>query len=168
MKLANITPAFTKASKDSKENYRSVSILPNISKIYERLLLRQITDYFEDLFSKYQCGFWQKLCAQYCFIVMLEKGKHFVDERKAFEALLTDLLKAFDCLPHDLIIAKLNAYRFTFPSPRLIHSYLSIKNKGLKQTQTIVPGKKFSLVSHKVLSLSRSYLTFLFVIYSQL
>ena len=42
-----------------------------------------------------------------------------------FGALLTDLSKAFDCLNHDFLIAKLNAYGFSLPALRLIHDYLS-------------------------------------------
>ena len=56
---------------------------------------------------------------------MLEKWKRSVDNGKAFGALLTDLSKAFDCLDHELLIAKLNAYGFSLPALRLIHDYLS-------------------------------------------
>ena len=56
---------------------------------------------------------------------MLEKWKRSVDNDKAFGALLTDLSKAFDCLDHELLIAKLNAYGFKLPALRLIHNYLS-------------------------------------------
>ena len=51
LKLANITPVYKKGSKNSKENYRPVSILPNISKIYERCLFKPISSYFENIFS---------------------------------------------------------------------------------------------------------------------
>ena len=122
--LANITPVFKKASKNSKENYSPASILPDVLKIYERLLFRRINDYFKGLFFKYQCGFRQRFSAQYCLIAMLEKRKKSVKKGERFEALLTDLSKAFDCLPHDLITAKLNACGFCFSSARLIHSYL--------------------------------------------
>ena len=61
---------------------------------------------------------------------MTEKWKKSVNKEKTFAALLTDLSKAFDCLLHDLIIAKLNAYGFSFSATRLIQSYLSnIKQK---------------------------------------
>ena len=73
LKLANITPVYKKGSKNSKENYRPVSILPNISKIYERCLFKPISNYFENIFSKFQCGFRQGLSAQYCLISMIEK-----------------------------------------------------------------------------------------------
>ena len=56
---------------------------------------------------------------------MLEKWKRSVDSGKAFGALLTDLSKAFDCLDHELLIAKLNTYGFSLPALRLIHDYLS-------------------------------------------
>ena len=56
---------------------------------------------------------------------MLGKWKISVDSGEAFGALLTDLSKAFDCLEHELLIAKLNAYAFSLPALRLIHDYLS-------------------------------------------
>ena len=57
LKLANITPVYKKGSKNSKENYRPVSILPNISKIYKRCLFKPISNHFENIFLKFQCGF---------------------------------------------------------------------------------------------------------------
>ena len=57
LKLANIMLVFKKGPKNSTENYRSVSILPNISKIYERRLFKQMPNYFPNIFSKFQCGF---------------------------------------------------------------------------------------------------------------
>ena len=55
----------------------------------------------------------------------LEKWKRAVDSGGVFAALLTDLSKAFDCIPHDLIIAKLAAYGFDTNALKLIHNYLS-------------------------------------------
>ena len=42
LKKANITPVFKKGDRNSKDNYRPVSILPNISKIFERCIFRQL------------------------------------------------------------------------------------------------------------------------------
>ena len=63
---------------------------------------------------------------------MLEKWKNTVDKGKVFRALLTDLSKPFDCLPHELIIAKLNAYGFNLPALKLMHSYLSHRKQHIK------------------------------------
>ena len=56
---------------------------------------------------------------------MLKKWKSSVDRGKAFGVLLTDLSKAFDCLSYELIIAKLNTYRFSLSALKLMQSYIS-------------------------------------------
>ena len=56
---------------------------------------------------------------------MLEKWKSTVDNKKVFGALLTDLSKAFDCLSHDFLVAKLNAYGFSMTALRLVQNDLS-------------------------------------------
>ena len=99
-----------KGFRGSKENYRSVSILLIISKIFAKLLSKQIIIYIDKFLSKHQCVFRKGYNAQHCLLAMIEKWKKAVDNGNVFGALLTDLSKAFDCLPHDLIIAKLNSY----------------------------------------------------------
>ena len=56
---------------------------------------------------------------------MIEKWRQSLDKGGHYGALLTDLSKAFDCLSHDLLIAKLHAYGFDIPSLRLLHNYLT-------------------------------------------
>ena len=75
--------------------------------------------------SMHQCGFRKNLSAQNCLLVMLEKWRKCLDNKGYTGVLLTDLSKAFDCLIHDLLIAKLNAYGFHYNSLKLIYSYLS-------------------------------------------
>ena len=71
-------------------------------------------------------------CLLACLLAMLEKWKNAVDTEKIFGALLTDLSKAFDSLSHDLLITKLNAYGFSLPALKLVHSYLSNRKKRTK------------------------------------
>ena len=59
----------------SNENYRPISILPNIPKVYERCFYDQISNLFEDVSSKYQCGFPKDYSAQHCLLAMIEKWK---------------------------------------------------------------------------------------------
>ena len=63
---------------------------------------------------------------------MIEKWKKSVDNGGVFGALLTDLSEAFDCIPHDLIIAKLEAYGFHMDALKLIHDYLSNRKQRLE------------------------------------
>ena len=56
---------------------------------------------------------------------MAENYKKVLDKGNEYGALLTDLSKAFDCLPHDLIFAKLHAYDFSIESLKLINNYLT-------------------------------------------
>ena len=72
LKKADITPVFKKDEKFMKTNYRPVSILRTISKIYERCLYDQINEYFQPLLSKLQCGFHKGHSAQHCLLVLIE------------------------------------------------------------------------------------------------
>ena len=67
---------------------------------------------------------------------MLETWKRSVDKGKAFGALLTDLSKGFDCLDHELLTAKLNAYGFSLPALLLINEYLSNRKQRIKILNT--------------------------------
>ena len=63
----------------------------------------------ENAFSIFQCGFRKKYSTQHALIAMIEKAKKILDKGGTFGALLTDLSKTFDCMTHDLLIAKLHA-----------------------------------------------------------
>ena len=91
-----------------------------------------MSNFFDNILSKYQCDFRKGFSTQHCLLAMLEKWKRSVDNGKAFGALLTDLSKAFDCLDHELLIAKLNAYGVSLPALKLIHDYLSNRKQRTK------------------------------------
>ena len=130
LKRADITPVHKKDSKNKENNYRPVSILSNISKLYERIMFKQMLEYFEkSFFPKYQCRFRKGFSAQYCLVAMLEKWKSATDNKKLFGALLSDLSKAFD---YDLLIAKLNAYGFNMSACDLYVVILKIVCKEQK------------------------------------
>ena len=63
---------------------------------------------------------------------MLEKWKSATDNKKSFGAFLTDLSKAFDCLSHDFLISKSNAYGFNMSASRFVHSYLENRMQRTK------------------------------------
>ena len=63
---------------------------------------------------------------------MIENWKHAVDTGKVFGALLTDLSKSFDCVCHDLLIAKLNGYGLSLSALKLVHNYLQKRKQRKK------------------------------------
>ena len=127
-KLANITPVFRNESRNHKNNYRPVSI----SKVFEKIMNKQLSIYFEEILSKCQCGFRKGFNTQHCLPLMLEKWKRAVDNNKVFGVLLTDLSKAFDFISHDLLIAKLNAYGLSLSALKPVDSYLQNRKQRTK------------------------------------
>ena len=103
LKLVDVKPVHKKASRLEKTNYRPVSLLPKISKNFERCMHRQISGYFETVLPKFQCGFQKGYSTQDCLLAMVENCKKALDWGNEYDALLTDFSKAFDCLPHDCL-----------------------------------------------------------------
>ena len=87
--------------------------------------------YLNQIFSKYQCGFRKGYNAQHCLMAMIEWCK-FLDIGGHAGALLTDLSKAFDCIDHELLIAKAHAYGFDNDALKFIYSYLKGRKKRTK------------------------------------
>ena len=116
---------FKKKDRHDKSNYRPVSILPLLSKPFERILYEQIDSHTKDILSKYQGGFRKRFSSQHSLLAMFEKWKKVLDNGGSCGALLVDLSKAFDCIVHDLLLAKLSTYGFDYNSLKLINSFLS-------------------------------------------
>ena len=132
LKCAEVTPAHKKGKSSVKENYRPISVLPAVSKLFERIIYEQIYTYMEKYLSPYLCGFRKGYNTQDCLLIMLEQWKKSLDKKEKAGAILTDLSKAFDSLNHDLLIAKLDAYGFSENSIRFIYDYLSHRKQRTK------------------------------------
>ena len=83
-------------------------------------MLSQMHAYMQKIISIFICGYTKGMNAQNCLVFMVELCKKALDRGQKFGVLLTDLSKAFDCLVHDLLIAKLDAYGFDYLSLKLI------------------------------------------------
>ena len=136
LKYANITPLFKKEDTTNKENYRPISILPSISKVFERIILQQITFYVNDILSPYLCGFRKGYSAHHALLRLFDKLNKSLDRKKKIGIFLMDLSKAFDCIPHELLIAKIHAYGFDKRSLKLIYSYLKGRLQRVKINET--------------------------------
>ena len=109
-----------------------ISILPNLSKVYERIIQNHFYPYLNKFFSKYHGGFRKGFSAQHCLIAKVEKWRQSLDSGGQAAAVLTDISKAFDCIDHELLIAELNAYGFDNSSPTFIYSYSSERKQRTK------------------------------------
>ena len=125
LKLANITPIFKKGDSNLTKNYRPISVLPSVSKVFERLIQKQLLSHINQFLSPYLCGYRKGYNAQCALITMIEKWKETLDKNGYAGAILMDLSKAFDTINYELLIAKLDAYGIKKDSLKLIHSYLT-------------------------------------------
>ena len=96
------------------------------------MMAEQLSEFFETKFSKLLCGFRKRHSCQHALINLLQSWQKHLDEGRVVGTVLMDLSKAYDCLPHDLFIAKLAAYGVDFSSLSLIYDYLSKRYHRVK------------------------------------
>ena len=132
LKAADILLTHKKKDKLDIENYCPITILLTLSKIYERCMYDRTYKYFHQLLSNYQCSFRKDSNTQQCLLMTVEKWKEALDKGRLVGGLLTDLAKAFDCIKHDLLIAKFSAYGFDSHSLSFVFSYLNERKQRTK------------------------------------
>ena len=124
LKLADITPIFKKEDSLNIENYRPISMLSHLSKVFERILYKQIDSFMKNKFSPYLYGLRKNHNAQYSLLKMIENWKKQLDNCEKVGVIFMDLSKAFDTINRGLLLAKLKAYGFSNQALRSLQSYL--------------------------------------------
>lgn len=137
LKAAQVTPLYKKNNALEKSNYRPVSVLPCISKFYERAIHDQLMEYLEKHFHPLLSAFRPGFGCQTALLKIIEDWKKALDDNKFVAAILMDLSKAFDCLPHDLLLTKLEAYGLSEKSLALLKSYLINRKQCIKIGSTL-------------------------------
>ena len=132
LKNADVVPIHKKEERTKKENYRPVSLLPIVSKLFEREMYNQILLYIDKYLSPYLFGFRKGHSTEQCLNVMIESWKKALDKKQQVGAVLTDLSKAFDCINHKLLMAKLEAYGIGQKALHFIYDYLSKRKQRTK------------------------------------
>ena len=107
-------------------------MLPTISKLFERAIHCQISEYFDKTFNPFLAAFRAGYGCQTTLLKVIEDWKKSLDENKYIAAILMDLSKAFDCLPHDLLLLKMKTYGMSSQALDLIKSYLSDRHQCVK------------------------------------
>ena len=127
LKIARVLPLFKKEDEKLLSNYRPISLLPVISKIFERAMFVQLYTYFKDnnLFCKNQYGFLQGLSTELAAMELTDRIVKDMDMGKIPLNIYIDLSKAFDTLDHSILIRKLHFYGINGTTLNLFESYLS-------------------------------------------
>ena len=127
-----VTPIYKGKDPFSKVNYRPISCSTSISKIVEFHLSDQVRKHMENLFHSKLSAYRKGSGCEEVIINVIEDWKKALDNNNTIASLLMDLSKAFDCLPHKLLIAKLRAYGFSLGACHLIASYLTNRQQSIK------------------------------------
>jgi retron-type reverse transcriptase len=135
MKEAQVVQIFKKKDTLDKHNYRPVSILHYVSKIYEKAMSEQLTDLFNDIFNPFLYAFRPGHGCQTTLLRLVEDWLSALDKHECAAAILMDLSKAFDCLPHDLLLRKLTCYGLSDKAMALLESYLCDMKQQVKVEQ---------------------------------
>ena len=145
LKLSNIVPVHKKKDLTDKCNYRPVSILPLFSQVFEKQLRSAL--YLYNFLNKLLWGFCKAHSTQHALFKLLQAWQKELDNSGFIGTILMDLSKAYDCLPHDLLIAKLGAYGLDRSSLRLLMDDLNSRKQRTKVGSSY---SKWSEIKHGI------------------
>ena len=112
LKTAKVIPIHKKNSKLEVSNYRPISLLSNIDKIFEKLMHSRLTEFLEGKQILYyrQFGFRKDFSTNHAILTLLESIQKALDDGQFACGIFIDLEKAFDTVSHDILLEKLNYY----------------------------------------------------------
>ena len=132
MKKAEISPIFKKGDDMLKEKYRPVSILTTFSKVFETVISEQLMSFFNGIFNEMLCAYRKKYGCNHVLLKLVDSWKKALDSDNFVGVVSMDLSKAFDCIPHGLLICKLKAYGLSQKACLFMSSYLSGRLQRVK------------------------------------
>ena len=128
-KRAEISPLFKKCDRLSKENYWPLSILTSTSKLFEGIMCDQLIEFISSTdLSAYRKAY----SCNNVLVKCIGDWRKALDENRHVSCILIDLSKAFDSLPHGLLIAKLHTYGIFLDACSFIMNYLKSRNQTVK------------------------------------
>ena len=131
LKMANVIPIFKKGSKLDVSNYRPISLLSNISKIFENLMQSRLHSFLEKFqcLYKLQFGFRNKHSTTHTLIDIVETIRKTIDDGNYACGVFIDLQKAFDTVNHKILITKLRYYGIRGTPLNWFQTYLNNRSQ---------------------------------------
>ena len=133
-KYGQVTPIYKKGSEHCKENYKPITVFSILNNILERVLANQLYIFFQYKFSDFLSS------CQSTLLRIVKDIKLALDNKESSVIISLDFSKAFDSLPHALLLAKLKAYKLSSSSIALLASYLSSRAQRVKIGDTFRNG----------------------------
>ena len=126
LKIAKVIPIFKSGDKQQFSNYRPVSLLPSVSKIFERLMYNRISSFIHkhNILTSFQYGFRKGYSTDMAAVNLVDKVTSALDNKLSAIGIFIDLSKAFDTIDHNILLNKLFAYGFRGVTHSWIKSYL--------------------------------------------
>ena len=131
-KYGQVTPVFKNGDENLKSNYRQITVLVAFNNVFERILSMQLCDFFQDELSPYLSAYRKHYSCQTALLRLLEELRTALDSKEHAAMVGIDLSKAFDCLPHELLLSKFKAYGLSENSVKFLASYLTNRFQRVK------------------------------------
>ena len=131
---AYVTPIYKKGDRHNPENCRPISGTPTLAKIFERLLLEQMSELLDmnKIINKNQFGYQKQKSCLNTIIALTEKINHYVEERNIVLTIFLDLAKAFNSISLDIFIQKIEKYGFGENARVLLNSFLNNRKQCVR------------------------------------
>ena len=147
-KMARVTPVFKKGEKSDLNNYRPISVIPVVSKVFEKIVYDQLYQYLNDnqLLSSCQSGFRSLHSTLTALLEATNSWSVNIDNGFLNGVVFIDLKKAFDTIDHEIILRKLSYFGADQATAKWFQSYLSNRtqrcnvNGNLSTASTVTCG----------------------------
>ena len=125
--IANVSPLFKTGDHTDKDNYRPISVIPTVARIFERIIYEQLYTYLieNELINPQQSGFRSLHSTVTALLDLTNEWCYNIDRKMVNAVILLDLKKAFDTVNHSILLKKLEYFGFDCSSIAFFSSYLS-------------------------------------------